>query len=71
MIPEIGFMRLDAIIGNPRKGIVGVFPVSRAAWYIGVKSKRYPQPIRLNPRTTAYAVEDVRALIESTLVGAR
>jgi prophage regulatory protein len=65
-LPETGFLRLDSIIGNPRKGVQGFFPVSRSAWYLGVKNKLYPQPVRLGPRTTAYKVEDVRALIEST-----
>ncbi len=65
-LPETGFLRLDSIIGNPRKGVQGFFPVSRSAWYLGVQRGVYPQPVRLGPRTTGYRAEDVRALIEST-----
>jgi prophage regulatory protein len=67
-LPETGFLRLVDIIGDRRKGISGLFPVSRTAWYAGVKSKLYPQPIKLGPRTTAYDIQAVRSLIESTRV---
>lgn len=57
-IPETGFVRLSAIIGPH-----GVVPVSRSTWYAGVRSGRFPRPIKLGPRTTAWRVEDIRALI--------
>ncbi len=65
--PEAGYLRLPQIIGNPKAKppIPAVIPVSRSTWWAGVKSGRYPQPVRtLGRRITAWRVEDIRALIE-------
>jgi prophage regulatory protein len=40
-------------------------PVSSATWWNGVKSGRYPPPVKLSPRVTVWKVEDIRALIAS------
>ncbi len=55
-LPATGFLR--------EKQVLGFFPVSRSNWWNGVKEGRYPQPVKLGPRTTAWRVEDIRALIE-------
>jgi predicted DNA-binding transcriptional regulator AlpA len=39
-------------------------PVSKSTWWAGVKSGRYPQPVKLGVRVTAWRVEDVRRLIK-------
>jgi hypothetical protein len=57
-LPPIGFVRLGSILA-PR----GPIPVSRFTWWAGVKSGRYPKPVKLGPRITAWRVEDIRALI--------
>jgi prophage regulatory protein len=62
-IPETGFVRLPQILS--------VYPVSRSTWWAGVKSKRYPQPIKLGPNMTAWRAEDIRALIAQQSVDAR
>ena len=52
-IPEIGYLRLSQIIGNPKKGIPALIPISRSAWFTGVKAGRYPQGVLLGPRTSS------------------
>ncbi len=65
-LPETGFLRLPQIIGNPQKGIPPIIPVSRSTWWAGVKSGRYPAPVKmLGQRITAWRVEDILALITS------
>ena len=67
-LPLTGFIRLPQIIGNPKAvpPIPAVIPVSKSTWWEGVKSGRYPQPVRtLGLRITAWRVEDIRALIEA------
>jgi len=66
-LPEIGFLRLTQIIGDAKAEppIPAVIPVSKSTWWEGVKSGRYPQPVRtLGRRITAWRVEDIRRLIE-------
>lgn len=55
-LPETGFIRITTVLQ--------LFPISRSAWWAGVKAKTLPQSVKLGPRTTAWKVEDIRALIE-------
>lgn len=66
--PAGSFLRLPQIIGDRKRGIVGLFPVGKTAWYAGVKSGKFPQPTRLGPRTVAWHSADIVALIESLRV---
>ena len=45
-LPSTGYLRLPQIIGDPRRGIPALIPVSRSTWWAGVKSGRYPKPTR-------------------------
>lgn len=66
-LPETGFLRVTQIIGDADSTppIPAIIPVSKSTWWAGVKTGRYPQPVRsLGLRITAWRVEDIRALIE-------
>jgi predicted DNA-binding transcriptional regulator AlpA len=67
-LPETGYLRLPQIVGKPATdtapAIPAIYPVCRSTWWAGVKSGRYPQPVKLGERITAWRVEDIRALIE-------
>ena len=69
-LPEIGFLRLPQIVGDSKAQppVPALIPVSRSTWWAGVKSGRYPQPVKLGPRITAWRVEDIRRLIQDTFV---
>lgn len=56
-LPQTGFIRLPQVLS--------VFPVGRSTWWAGVKSGKYPQPVKISPRCTAWKAEDIRALIEN------
>ena len=58
-LPEEGFVRVSSILGPN-----GPIQVSKSTWWAGVRSGRFPQPIKLGPRTTAWNVKDIRALID-------
>jgi len=65
-LPQTGFLRLSQILGNPKCNppISPIIPVSKSTWWEGVKTGRYPQPVRsLGRRITAWRIEDIRALI--------
>lgn len=55
MLPDVGYVRLPAVLA--------VIPVSRATWWAGVKSGRFPKGVLLGPRTRAWSVESIRSLI--------
>ena len=66
-LPEAGFLRLWHIICDPKAEppIPAVIPIGRTTFLNGVKSGKYPKPVKLGERTTAWKVEDIRNLINS------
>lgn len=56
ILPETGFLRI--------KQVLQFIPVSKSGWWAGVAEGRYPKPVKLSPRTSAWKAEDIRALIE-------
>ncbi|MFZ5811906.1 MAG: helix-turn-helix transcriptional regulator [Thermodesulfobacteriota bacterium] len=58
------FLRLKQIIGDASRGLPPVIPVCRSTWWQGVKEGRYPAPIKLGLRCTAWKASDIRALAE-------
>ncbi len=56
-LPETGFIRLPQVLA--------IFPISKSAFWAGVKSGKYPKPVKLSARCTAWKVDDIRNLIAS------
>jgi prophage regulatory protein len=56
-IPETGFLRLTQVLS--------VIPLGKTSWWEGVRSGRFPKPIKLSPRCTAWRAEDIRDLIRT------
>ena len=43
--------------------VLRIIPVSKSAWWQGCKSGRFPRPIKLGPRTSAWRASDIAALV--------
>jgi len=63
--PDDCFMREYQILGDKKKGVPAVFPISRAAWWNGIREGIYPKPVKLASRTTAWSAFSIRKLAES------
>ena len=59
-----GFLRVWQIVGDKKKGIPPIIPICNSQWWLGVRSGKYPQPIKLGERTTVWKADDIKALIE-------
>lgn len=71
-LPETGFLRLPQIIGDPNANppIPPIIPVSKSTWWAGVRTGRYPKPVKtLGQRITAWRVEDIRDLVQQAAGG--
>jgi predicted DNA-binding transcriptional regulator AlpA len=55
-IPETGFVRLAQVLM--------VIPLGKTCWWEGVKSGRFPKPVKLSARCVAWKAEDIHALIK-------
>lgn len=64
-LPETGYLRIRQIIGDPKSDppVPPIVPVSKSTWWDGVKTGRFPAPVKLGPRFTAWRVEDIRELL--------
>ncbi len=65
-LPSTGYLRLPQIVGNLKAEppTPALIPISKSTWWQGVKDGRFPKPVKLSARTTAWRVEDIRALID-------
>jgi hypothetical protein len=70
-IPETGFLRLSQLLGNPKANppIPPIIPVKKSYWWAGVKSGRFPKPVKLSPRVTVWRVEDIKQFIAESAEG--
>lgn len=55
-LPSTGFVRLPQVLS--------VFPISRSAWWQGIRDGKYPKGVKLGGRTTAWRVQDINNLLE-------
>ena len=56
-VPGTGFLRLPQVLS--------IIPVGKTSWWKGVKSGRFPKPVKLSERCTAWRAEDIRDLIKA------
>ncbi|WAR43731.1 helix-turn-helix transcriptional regulator [Methylomonas rapida] len=63
-LPETGFLRIWDIVGDKKKKKPAIIPIGRTTFLNRVREGIYPQPIKITERTTAWRVEDIRALID-------
>jgi len=54
-LPETGFLRLPQVLA--------LIPISRSAWWAGIREGKFPKGIKLGAKTTVWRAEAIRALI--------
>ncbi len=53
--PSVSLYRLKQVLAR--------IPISRSAWFAGVKSGRYPRSYSLGPRTTVWRSDDIDQIV--------
>lgn len=58
-------LRLPQILGDAKATppIPAIIPISKSSWWNGVKAGKYPQPVKLGPRTTCWRRSEILALV--------
>ena len=54
-LPHEGFVRLPQVLH--------VLGIGKTTFWDGIKTGRFPAPIKLGPRTAVWLVDDIRGLI--------
>lgn len=55
--PRVIFLKLPEVLK--------LIPVGRSTWYAGLKSGRYPKPIKISQRSIAWRLEDIQKFINN------
>ena len=55
-LPQTGLLRI--------KQVLRFIPVSRSNWWEGVKTGRFPKPLKLSERVTCWKTSDIRKIVE-------
>lgn len=58
VLPDTGFLRLPQVLA--------LIPISRSAWWAGIRKGSFPKGIKLGSKTTVWRAEDIRALIQQS-----
>ena len=58
VLPDTGFLRLPQVLA--------LIPISRSAWWAGIREGRFPKGIKLGSKTTVWRAEDIRTLIQQS-----
>ncbi len=45
--------------------VLNVIPVSKSSWWAGVKSGKYPEPIKLGPKTTVWKNSAIQKIVSN------
>jgi predicted DNA-binding transcriptional regulator AlpA len=68
LLPATGYLRLPQIIGkkptSKDPGLPALVPVGASTLWQWVRDKKFPAPVKLGPRITAWRAEDIRAFLE-------
>ena len=68
LLPATGYLRQSQIIGRKATdtdpGLPALVPVSASTLWQWVRDGKFPRPVKLGPRTTAWSVESVRAYLQ-------
>lgn len=65
-LSNTGYLRLKQILGDPKSNppIMPILPVGKSTWWQGVKSGRFPQPVKIGKRITVWRAEDIYNFIQ-------
>ena len=44
--------------------VLELLPISKSTWWEGVRTHKYPQPVKLGRRLTCWRLADILALVE-------
>jgi predicted DNA-binding transcriptional regulator AlpA len=64
-IPETGFIREAQLVTTPSKGKVGPMPFGKSTLWRMVRNGKFPKPIKLGARVTAWRCEEVHEWIKA------
>lgn len=63
VIPEVGFLKIWQIVGDRKRNVAPLLPISKSAFWAGVRSGKYPAGTLLSARCRVWSAASVRKLL--------
>jgi prophage regulatory protein len=59
-------LRIKEVVGDKKANppVPGLLPIGKSQFWAGVRSGKYPAPIKLGPRTTCWKLSDILLIVE-------
>lgn len=59
-------IRIKEIVGDKKANppVSGILPIGKSQFWAGVRSGKYPAPLKLGPRTTCWKLSDILLIVE-------
>jgi prophage regulatory protein len=64
VLPAEGYVREAQLLGCKRRGWLPILPLSRTGLRCWILSGRWPAPLRIGPKFSAWPVQQVRDALE-------
>ena len=59
------YVRTRDICRDKTTEVDSLLPIGKTTWWDGVRTGKFPQPIKLGPRTTVWRLEDIERIAET------
>ncbi|QJC56626.1 hypothetical protein HC248_01934 [Polaromonas vacuolata] len=63
MIKTLSISPSDALLRLPQ--VLLLYPISRSAWFAGIKTGRFPSSVKISTRSVAWRSSDIKVLVDS------
>lgn len=64
-LSDDGLLTLKQIIGDQQHGFPPIIPVKKSCWWQGVKSGRFPKPLKIgNGRGSFWRARDIKKIVD-------
>ncbi len=60
------YLRIWDILGDKKRDILPILPISKSAWWAGIRKGMYPKGVKISERCTAWRESEIRAITEVT-----
>ena len=63
-LSDSALLRLPQVVGDQKRGIAPLVPVSRSTWWQWVRDGKAPKPVRIGPRCVAWRASEIRVFLD-------
>lgn len=59
-LPQFGFVRMRDLVGDRKRGTLGIIPVTRACIHRWIYNGKFPKPLKISSKVSVWPVAVIR-----------